>query len=228
MKPIRAVLLDMDDTVYPERSYFESGMAAVAQLVAGESHSVAVCLAGLKADVAQHGRVGVIDRIPVPDGTALETWRLALLHRYRTHAPTLPLFPDVLPFMTSCRQAGYRLGLITDGKSAVQWRKLQALGLDKLVDIIVVTDDIDAPKPSSKPFALAAQLLGVPPGDAVYIADDASKDFIGPHELGMATIQIMRGLAFPLAKPAATPDAEAQYRVTTLLEAASLLFGDTP
>ena len=48
------------------------------------------------------------------------------------------------------------LGLVTDGKSCVQWRKLRALGLEARLDALVVTDDLDTPKPSPEPFRVAA------------------------------------------------------------------------
>jgi putative hydrolase of the HAD superfamily len=227
---VRAILLDLDDTLYAEHDYFLSGLGAMANWMSqGDTQRMAQLLVELSADVAINGRQGVIDRISVPPEISPEmadSWRLTLLHIYRTHKPSLRAFDDVAPFLLRARQLGYRLALVTDGKSCVQWNKLTSLGLDRQCDAIIVTDDIDAPKPSSKPFLLASRLLGVAAANCVYIADDPSKDFFGPHRLGMASMQITRCLAWPLARPVQAGQQAAQYQITSLANAATLLFGE--
>lgn len=222
----RAILLDLDDTVYPERSYFESGLVAVADWIAGDDPAERrEWRRRLSQDARQQGRAGVLDRIPHPADRTPEAWRATLLQVYRTHEPRISAFTDVEAFIDAARQAGCRLGVVTDGKSCVQWRKLAALGLPARVDAVVCSDDIDRPKPAVEPFLVAATLLGVPAEACVYVSDDASKDFIGPRRLGMATIQVSRSLPFPLARPAPDTAAEAARRVTSLAEAGELLFG---
>jgi putative hydrolase of the HAD superfamily len=226
LPPARAVLLDLDDTLYPERTYFESGLAAVADFVAGDDPTERCAWRRrLFADVRDHGRAGALDRIPPRDGFAAEGWRAALLHVYRTHAPELDAFPDVDAFIACARLNERRLGLVTDGKSCVQWRKVAALGLDRRLDAVVCSDDIDAPKPALEPFLAAAARLGVEPQACIYIADDPSKDFIAPARLGMGTIEVRRSLPFPLARPAPDIKAEAACRVASLTEAADFIFG---
>jgi putative hydrolase of the HAD superfamily len=227
---VRAILLDLDDTLYAEHDYFLSGLGAMASWMGeGDARRTAQLRAQLNADVAVNGRQGVIDRISVPPEISpgmADSWRLALLHIYRTHKPSLQAFDDVAPFLLQARKLGYRLALVTDGKSCVQWNKLTSLGLDRQCDAIIVTDDIDAPKPSVDPFLLASHLVGVPAEKCVYIADDPSKDFVGPHRLGMATMHLRRGLAWPLARPAQAGQQAAHYPIASLADAATLLFGD--
>lgn len=227
---VRAIFLDLDDTLYAEHDYFQSGLGAMANWMGrGDSQRVAQLLDQLNADVAVNGRQGVIDRIPVPPNLSRDMancWRLTLLHVYRTHKPSLRAFDDVAPFLLQASRLGYPLALVTDGKSCVQWNKLTALGLDRECDAIIVTDDIDAPKPSVEPFLLAAQLVGVAVVNCVYIADDASKDFIGPHRLGMTSMRLTRELAWPLARQAEAGQQAAQYHIATLANAATLLFGE--
>jgi putative hydrolase of the HAD superfamily len=222
----RAILLDLDDTLYAERTYFESGLAAVADFVAGDDPAEQRnWRRQLFADVRDHGRKGALDRIPAPSDRRPDGWRTTLLHIYRTHRPELTAFPDVDGFIARARLEGWRLGLVTDGKSCVQRRKLEALALDVRLDAVVCSDDIDAPKPAVEPFLAAAALLDVPPESCVYVADDPSKDFIGPHSLGMGSVQLRRELAHPLARPAPHPGAEARHQVASLIEASELLFG---
>jgi putative hydrolase of the HAD superfamily len=230
------IILDLDDTLYAERSYFESGVVALAGWLTGTGGAGSdEWLDRLRADIARSGRAGMIDRIAVPNiavhngdgnGDDLATWRLSLLHVYRTHRPQLAPFDDVRPFLGRARAAGCRVALLTDGKSCVQRRKIRGLGLEAAFDAIVCTDDIDAPKPSPHGFRVAARLLGLAPKQCVYIADDARKDFIGPRGINMATIQIRRPLPWPLAGEAPGLEAEAERQVVSLDEAARILFGE--
>ncbi len=221
------IILDLDDTLYAERSYFESGVVALAGWLTGTGGAGSdEWLDRLRTDIARSGRAGMIDRIAVPDGGDPAGWRLSLLHVYRTHRPQLAPFDDVCPFLERARTAGCRVGLLTDGKSCVQRRKIRGLGLEAAFDAIVCTDDIDAPKPSPHGFHVAARLLGLAPKQCVYIADDARKDFIGPRSINMATIQIRRPLPWPLAGEAPGLEAEADRQVVSLDEAARILFGE--
>lgn len=224
----RGILLDLDDTLYEERCYFVSGLHAVANWLGGGSREVcSEWHTRLQNDVLLHGRNGVIDRLPVPDNCDESGWRLALLSVYRNHQPHLRLFPDVSDFILRCRQESCSVAIVTDGKSCVQWRKLQALGLPAVVDAVLCTDDIDRCKPSVDPFRVMCNLLGLPADSCVYLADDASKDFIGPRKLGMASIQVVRALAFPLAQATSIKTIEADFCVGDLIAAEVLIFGDS-
>ncbi len=225
---VRAVLLDLDDTLYEEHSYFASGLQALANWLGdGAEKPSSEWHKWLLDDVRVHGRNGVIDRIPVSGSCTVEAWRLALLSIYRSHQPRLSLFSDVSEFIARCRTENVFLAIVTDGKSCVQWRKLQALGLDTTMDMVLCTDDIDSSKPSVDPFLAVCGRLRIPASSCVYLGDDAYKDFIGPHALGMTSIQVVRRLAFPLARAARELADEADFQVDGLAAASTLLFGET-
>ena len=225
---LRAVILDLDDTLYAERSYFESGLCAVANFVAGPDEGLrAAWRERLFTDVRENGRVGALDRIPAPPGRLEDGWVATLLQVYRTHRPAIAPFPDVAPFITRTRGERVRIGLVTDGKSCAQRRKIEALGLAGKLDAVICSDDIDAPKPGVESFVAAAALIGAPVEACIYIGDDPSKDFIGPRRLGMETIRLRRPLPHPIAKPAADPAADARHCVASLAEAGDLMFGGT-
>ncbi|MDE6397384.1 MAG: HAD hydrolase-like protein, partial [Muribaculaceae bacterium] len=45
------------------------------------------------------------------------------------------------------RQRGFRLGILSNGFKEVQYNKLRSSGLDELIDIVVLSDEIDINKP---------------------------------------------------------------------------------
>jgi putative hydrolase of the HAD superfamily len=205
----RGVILDLDDTLYPEHDYFLSGTHAVIRfLTARLEIPEDVLRQELQALLAEPaGRCELFDRLL----RRLSVWSAelaaTLVHIYRTHRPQLNPCPDVLPALRRFKQSGYRLGLVSDGPATVQRIKFESLGVSGFFDALVFTDDLPAGcrKPSTVPFRVAAELLGVDPSNCAYIADDPAKDFLGPRELGMLTICIKRPLSHPLRSSHAFP-----------------------
>ena len=60
---------------------------------------------------------------------------------YRFHQPKIHFYDGVLELLQTLRADGYKLGIITDGRPEGQRAKIKALGLEELVDFIIVTDD---------------------------------------------------------------------------------------
>ncbi len=55
------------------------------------------------------------------------------------------LLPDAVPVLEELRRQGYKTGVITNGPSRLQHRKLDVSGLRPLLDIAVVSGDENAP-----------------------------------------------------------------------------------
>jgi putative hydrolase of the HAD superfamily len=110
---------------------------------------------------------------------------------YRGHVPEIAPYPGARKMLARLR-ARFKLGLLTDGPGDVQRQKMRALGLDEMFDAAVVTDDLAPPawKPSSRPFFVVADQLGIATGEATYVADNPAKDFLGARRVGMRTIRI--------------------------------------
>jgi len=89
------------------------------------------------------------------------------------------------------RASGKKLGIITDGRPEGQWNKIKALGLENLVDEIIVTDELGGVmfrKPCDIAFRIMQKKLGVPFESMVYVGDNLTKDLIAPRQLGMRAI----------------------------------------
>lgn len=192
---MKAVIFDLDDTLYRELDFVESGFGAVARALARRSGLAEEALAArMQRLLETEGRGAIFDRIldeVAPTGRTADDVRW-LLYVYRSHRPRIALFPEAGPMLDRLRQAGIRLGIVTDGAGTVQRNKIAALGLEPCVDAIVCTDEIgrDWWKPSVTPFNVALTLLDTDPADAAYVGNDPGKDFAGPNLLGMLTIQI--------------------------------------
>jgi carbamoyl-phosphate synthase large subunit len=189
----KAVLFDLDNTLYPEEQFVLSGFRAVAQALGERLNLPVEMLLDKTLKILQdHGRGKVFDRLLEELQIDSAKWLRTMVQVYRSHQPLIFLFPGVTAALRSLKDRGVKIGLVTDGLASVQRRKIAALGLDWPMDVIVCTEEIGegCRKPSTTPFEVALQLLKVPAGAAAYIADDASKDFAGPNRLGMTSVQL--------------------------------------
>ena len=192
---MKAVLFDLDDTLYPERTFVESGFRAVGRFLAERAGLEAEGLATRMLEILDaEGRGKVFDRVLEEVGL-LSEWRVRLLlHVYRTHRPTISLFEDVVPSLTKLRERGVRLGIVTDGMASVQRQKMTALGIERYMDVVVCSDELgpECWKPSPVAFQVALELLGAAPEEAGYVGDNVLKDFAGPNRLGMLSVAVCR------------------------------------
>lgn len=188
------VVFDMDDTLYPEAEFVRSAHRAVAER-AWQDWGVDIepelrrrFAAGQRGDLMSASLASMGIKIPN------DYVRTVLVPTYREHSPSIRPYVETIPVLTTLRQRGHRLALLTDGWAAVQRRKLDALGLADFFEEIVFTDELgrDAWKPSPKGFECILTSLSVRADEALYVSDNPLKDFAGPHYLGMRTVRIVR------------------------------------
>jgi putative hydrolase of the HAD superfamily len=190
---VRAVILDLDDTLYPERSYAFSGFDAVADWLRERmtcSFDPAARMKEFFETEARHRVFNELLQELSPED--LEHLVPLMIECYRNHRPALQLHPDAAEALD--RWAGFRLGLISDGPVIMQQRKLEALGLHQRFDFIVLTDvwGREYWKPHPRAFREAERLLGTGGPACTYIADNCAKDFVAPRSLGWRTVCVRR------------------------------------
>ncbi len=193
MTRLHAVIFDLDDTLYPERSYVLSGFHAVARWV---EQALSIPKEKTARDLEAMYRQGV-------RGHTFEVWldqqgvdgqRDELVERmvsvYREHQPALTPF-DGIPAMLGEVGRWCKLGLISDGHLAVQQRKWESLHFNEAFHTVVFSDIFGRQywKPSHVPFEAALRTLDVAPEAALYVGDNPAKDFLGARQLGMKTIR---------------------------------------
>ena len=119
------------------------------------------------------------------------TTEMTALKVYRNHKPQIHLYDGVKEMLEAIRQKGIRIGIITDGRPEGQRNKLEALGLNDLIDDIIITDELGGSqfrKPCDIAFRIMATRWEMNPADIVYVGDNIIKDFQAPHQLGMKTL----------------------------------------
>nr|WP_245181810.1 HAD family hydrolase [Sinorhizobium mexicanum] len=187
------LVFDLDDTLYLERDFAFSGFRAAGDWYAGRSglHGLAQRCEAL---FNEGRRTKIFDEALCGLGVAVDEALVGeLVAVYRGHTPAIALAPDAERFFRG-RRPGKRLAMITDGPSATQLAKVQALGLDRLVEHIIYTDAWGAEfwKPHPRAFAAIEAWSESPPSRIAYVADNPRKDFVTPRARGWWTVQVAR------------------------------------
>lgn len=193
---VRAVVFDLDDTLYLERDFAFSGFDAVARAFAECWGDPATAAARMRwhFDHGQRGRVfdTLLAEHGVPSDRAAELVP-RMIGVYREHSPSIKLFSEADDVLTALL-GRVCLGLITDGPARMQRNKIEALGLHSCVDHIILTDELGPGmgKPNPAVFERMAVELGVGPRDCVYVADNRAKDFLACNRLGWRSVLVRR------------------------------------
>jgi HAD superfamily hydrolase (TIGR01549 family) len=97
--------------------------------------------------------------------------------------------PTVTAGLTRLREAGWLLGIVTNGMTRVQSGKIDQVGLRDYVDAVIDSQSAGFRKPDRRIFELAAGKLGVALGpDGWMVGDMLDKDVEGGIAAGLRTI----------------------------------------
>jgi putative hydrolase of the HAD superfamily len=97
-------------------------------------------------------------------------------------------YPNVIDILEILLDQNYRLGIITNGFTDVQKRKIDHLGINHYFSSIVMSDDLSIAKPDKRIFHHSLKELEAEADEAVYIGDDYQTDVIGSANAGLNAI----------------------------------------
>ena len=76
------------------------------------------------------------------------------------------------------------IGVLTNGFTEAQYRKLRSTGLDRYIQRMVISDEIGIQKPDTRLFRYAEQATGATPDSTVMIGDNPDNDIAGALSAG--------------------------------------------
>ena len=207
-RPLRAVLLDIGDTIMrPDPSWEHVYAVALAE------HGIEVDPARLRdalRSVFSTGGYGFEDRFDATEETSFQ--RSAELDRRafeQLGLPPLPeaffrrlaelflvtshwhVFPDVYPALDALKRRGLILGVVSNWIWTLP-ELLHALDLVARFDFVAVSSRVGYEKPHRGIFDHALQLAGVPAESAIHVGDNLRADVEGARGAGIAAVLIDR------------------------------------
>jgi putative hydrolase of the HAD superfamily len=184
------VIFDLDDTLYAYAPCHRSGMSALARFAARELGVSEKAFLGvwdtarqrvkarLGATGSSHSRLlysheaiemlGMRSQPAVALAMEQEYWREYLL--------AARLRPGATDLLGSLRYHGIPVGIVTDLTAQVQFRKLVHLGLDKVVDHVVTSEEATTDKIGLEPFRILLGRLSADMAAHVWFVGDSVAD----------------------------------------------------
>jgi putative hydrolase of the HAD superfamily len=196
LPPLRGLFFDLDDTLIryadAERTALEAGCALAARVnPAVDPDSLADAIYEVYTRRYRYGTPGYADLATLPvdafrrelTADALHTFGIddpeltdALVRAYaRAEEQALEAFPDTDETLQRLRPH-FRMGLITNGPSAMQRAKLAALALEGYFDAIVVDTEFGHPKPDARIFEHAADAIGLGSHELIFVGNSLAHD----------------------------------------------------
>lgn len=188
---IKAIVFDLDDTLYSEKDFVYGAFEIVSEFIANNKNLESKFIfEQMIKTLDTQGRGKIFDI--VCDENSIDIQIDDLVEVYRNSKPKISLFNESIKILDFLKKEGYKLGIITDGISIVQWNKINQLGIEAYVDSVIVTGDFGDgfSKPNTKSFIEMAKLFNLKPCEIIYVGDNPNKDFIGAREVGYKTVQI--------------------------------------
>jgi putative hydrolase of the HAD superfamily len=213
---IKAIVFDMDDTLYEEKQYVISGFKAVDQYIIehyGVTGFFETAIILFHSGIRELIFNKALDQLGVEYGD--HTIKI-LVNCYRSHMPDIHLAEDakwVLEHLSS----EVKLALLSDGYLNAQQQKVHALKLTDRFEVIVLSDEYGREnwKPSPLVYEEVSRKLQINHDQCMYIGDNVKKDFVTAKRLGWTTVHIQRENG-EYVNADVTPEYEAHYRIDSL------------
>jgi putative hydrolase of the HAD superfamily len=122
-------------------------------------------------------------RRPLSVGKGIEITKelcLEISDRFLDFCATKPgVIDGAHDLMDYLRQKGYRMHMCSNGFHEVQYKKLDACGLHKYFDTIILSEDVGVNKPSKTYFDYALKMSGASRETTLMIGDNLQSDILG-------------------------------------------------
>jgi HAD superfamily hydrolase (TIGR01549 family) len=204
---VRAVLFDLDDTLFDHRHSCRSGLAAVQQnfqrlqeipldevergymALLEESHPNV--LQGVIA--LEEARVERFRRLFLQAGEEVSPARAGVcaeLYQKAYRAARRPV-PGAIPLLRRLRSMA-KIAVVSNNLIEEQKEKLRCCELYPFVDCLVVSEEIGAAKPEPAIFEVVLSRLRCGAQEAVMVGDSWTEDIIGAHGVGIRPVWLNR------------------------------------
>jgi HAD superfamily hydrolase (TIGR01549 family) len=216
---VRAILLDLDETLYDERGCVTQSLTEASAYAAERfpglqrAHLEAIYLEeankrwdAFELEIQMKGRSAQLDSqrvremcfaqaLAISGGApsfAAELTRFYSEHRSARHL----LFSDAKRTVEKLRKQAF-VALVSNGGSGYQREKLRATGIEPLFHAVVISEEAGYSKPQRGIFERALRELSVLPHEAVMVGDNLEKDILGAKNLGLRGVLICRNGSKP-------------------------------
>ena len=198
---IKAVILDLDDTLYAFEPLHDEAMERVCDYVCKELGISAQQFEEaykfgkeetkrLLGNVAScHNRVLYGQKALEHLGVSVVPMSLQMYDIYwGTILEKMRLRDGAKEFLNRMREHGVKVLICTDLTVHIQHRKIKVLGIEDDIDYLVTSEEAGREKPSPAIFTLCLEKLGLPAEEVCCIGDSPVRDVEGARAAGIQAI----------------------------------------
>lgn len=218
----KAILFDLDNTLYDEHSAHAAGMEKLSTLGAEKlsipkeeftslyeeaKKKVKIIL---KGTASSHNRILYMQKL-VESFHQTVTPEL-ILELYKTYWDSFidasKPFDSAIEVLKKLRELEIKTCIVTDLTAFIQLRKTAHLGFTPYIDFIVTSEETGADKPHPSNVLLALDKLEINKHDAIVVGDNLSTDIEAANNLGIRAIHMKFGKHAKNYTGPAVPDFE--------------------
>jgi len=136
-----------------------------------------------------------------------------MVHSFESVISSWQLYPDTLDTLAALRDAGYRLGCVSNTNDGhITWSALDRNGLRSWLEPIYLSVDVGLRKPHPRIFQMALDDWGLRPDQAIMVGDNLKTDVMGARNAGLRSVWIDQDTNHPWrraegSEASITPDA---------------------
>jgi putative hydrolase of the HAD superfamily len=105
----------------------------------------------------------------------------------------ITLYDDVKRCLEKLKENSIKTAIITDGIPIKQYEKILRLGIDDLIDLVVISDEVGIRKPNPKLFSYCLNKFKVKGHETIYVGDNIYKDIVPAKLNEIHSVYIHRG-----------------------------------
>lgn len=167
---LAAVIFDLDGTLVDSEVAWGKAFTQVLQKLGVKINNLHPQTTGVSVKSNWHD---LIEKYNIKTDFGVVELERFTLRELENHAEDINLMDGVLEFIGDLKDSGYLLGLATSTNWTIVDKVFDSLNLHDIFDCITTGEEVDNPKPFPDIYLVAAEKLGVNPGDCLVIEDSA-------------------------------------------------------
>jgi putative hydrolase of the HAD superfamily len=190
---IKALIFDLDNTLYDERGYLRGVFGAFSERHGIDFQRIDTHLTGTQWLKSRDIFGDLLKKIDYYSSERQEE----LFELYQNLNVDIRLYADASVLIEKAGEKGVRLGIITNGVVKAQKNKIRCLGIENKFDSVVYARIFgkEHEKPRALPFEQSLRELGVGKSEAIFAGDDLNTDIAGARSFGMTAVLVDRSRA---------------------------------
>ena len=202
---IKAILFDLDDTLYNYEPVHQKSLSEVykvfnekVQKISKERFKRLFNLAKLEikqelsGTASSHNRILYFQRLIEKTHNTVDPE--IILNLYNTYwnsfLKNMKLKSDVIFTLRKLKKDGFKIVIVSDLTTNIQLRKIHKVKITSYIDYLVTSEEAGSEKPHPIMFLLSLKKLNMLSSEVIFVGDSRSKDVSGANAVGMETVLI--------------------------------------